>query len=133
VQSSYPADEPFPEWAPIAAGAGTFFMPFISLIVALVMRSSEQRPSRRSFLKNWAIASGAWLCTGFVIVLIVFAAVAHSAGVFGGGCKGGPELYGIPSYVSDSTGKHWTAIVPCTGGGTKSRPATKSELRWLNK
>lgn len=116
----------------MAAGAAVFFMPFISLIVSLVMRSSEQRPSRRSFLKNWAIASGVWLCTGFLILIIAFSA-ATGGGAFGGGCKGGPELYGIPSYVSDATGKHWTAIVPCVGGGTKSRPANKSETRFLNK
>jgi hypothetical protein len=52
--------------------------PFISLIVALVLRSAEQRPSRRRFLKTWAIASGAWLCTGWVVVLIAISAVGGS-------------------------------------------------------
>jgi hypothetical protein len=52
-------DPPFPSWAPLAAGVLTFFAPFVSLIVALVMRSGEHRPRRRGFLKGWAIASGA--------------------------------------------------------------------------
>jgi uncharacterized membrane protein len=55
-----------------------FFMPLISLIVALVMRSGEQRPSRSQFLKTWAIASGAWLCTGWILALLVFALAGAS-------------------------------------------------------
>ena len=123
-------DEPFPEWAPIAAGVAVVVAPFISLIVSLVMRSSEQRPSRRSFLKNWAIASGAWLCTGFIIVLIVISAIT-GGGAFSGGCKGGQDTLNPPTYQS-ADGKHWTAIVPCLNGGSKTRPATKSEAKWLN-
>jgi hypothetical protein len=126
-------DQPFPEWAPFAAGAAVFFMPFISLIVSLVMRSSEQRPRRRSFLKNWAIASAAWLCTGFIIVLIAISAIAGggSSGVAGGKCKNGPDPFTPPSYTSQD-GKHWTAEVPCAGGGSITRPANKSETRFLN-
>lgn len=126
-------DQPFPAWAPVAAGVAVFVAPFISLIVSLVMRSSEQRESRRSFLKNWAIASGAWLCTGFVIVIAVIASVtSHShSGVANGKCKDGPDTLTPPSYISQ-TGKHWTAIVSCIGGGSITRPATKSEQRFLN-
>ncbi len=125
-------DEPFPSWATGAAVGAVLFAPFISVIVALVMRSSETRPSRRAFLKSWAMWSGAWLCSGFVIFLIAFAAIAGGSGAFGGGgCKGGIDTFTPPSYVSQ-TGKHWTAIVPCLGGGTKTRPATKSEERFLN-
>ena len=133
TQSSGTDDQPFPEWAPYAAGAAVFFIPFISLIVSLVMRSSEERPSRRSFLKNWAIASGAWLCTGWLIVILVFAALdsGSGSGAIGGGCKGGPDPFNPPTYTSQD-GKHWTAIVPCANGGTKTRPATKSEVRFLN-
>ncbi len=126
-----PADEPFPDWAPFAAGVAVFVAPFISLIVSLVMRSSEQRPSRRSFLKTWAIASGVWLCTGFLIVIIAFASLAHSSAFGGGGCKGGPDPFNPPTYQS-ADGKHWTAIVPCLNGGSKTRPATKSEAKWLS-
>jgi hypothetical protein len=64
-------------------------MPLISLIVALVMRSSEQAAKRRGFLKNWAVASGAWMCTGWLLLLLVFTSAGGFAG--GGGCKGGPD------------------------------------------
>ena len=103
-----------------------FAMPFISLIVALVLRSSEQRPSRRQFLKTWAIASGAWLCTGLIVALLAFSAAAGSIGG-GGGCQGGPDPFGLPGFTSND-GKHWTAIVPCVGGGTKTRPARPGEV-----
>jgi hypothetical protein len=43
---------------PVAAVLLSLFMPLIALIVALVMRAGELRPSRRGFLKSWAIASG---------------------------------------------------------------------------
>jgi hypothetical protein len=132
AQWAEPADEPFPDWAPFAAGVAVFVAPFISLIVSLVMRSSEQRPSRRSFLKTWAIASGVWLCTGFLIVILAFSAMGSGSGVLGGGgCKGGPDPFNPPTYQSPD-GKHWTAIVPCLNGGSKTRPATKSEAKWLN-
>jgi zinc ribbon protein len=103
-----------------------FAMPFISLIVALVLRSGEQRPSRRQFPKTWAIASGAWLCTGWIVALLAFSAVAGSIGG-GGGCQGGPDPFGLPEYTS-TDGKHWTAIVPCTNGGTTTRPARPGEV-----
>lgn len=90
------------------------------------MRSSEQRSSRRSFLKNWAIASGVWLCTGFILVIIVISAMT-GGGAFSGGCKGGPDPFGLPSYISQD-GKHWTAVIPCVGGGTKTRPARPGEV-----
>ena len=118
-------DRPFPEWATIAAVALTFFVPFISLIIALVMRSSEQGAKRRGFLKNWAIASGAWLCAGFVFFLIAFSSGGAFSG--GGGCKGGPDPFGLPSFVSTDN-KHWTATVPCVGGGTMTRPAKPGEV-----
>lgn len=127
-----PADEPFPSWATGAAVAAVLLAPFISLVVALVMRSSETQPRRRAFLKSWAIWSGAWLCTGFLIFVIAACSVMANTGALGGGCKGGPDPFGLPSYVSGADGKHWTAIVPCTGGGTKTRPATRSEIRFLN-
>jgi hypothetical protein len=119
------ADTPFPDWAGIAAGALTLFMPLISLIIALVMRSSEQGPRRRRFLKNWAVASGAWLCTGWILALIVFS----SSGAFsGGGCKGGPDPFGVPISFTSTDNKHWTATVPCVNGGTTTRPARKGEV-----
>ena len=50
----------------------TFFMPLIALIVALVMRAGELRPKRRRFLKNWAIWSGAWLASVWVVAFVLF-------------------------------------------------------------
>ena len=119
-------DEPFPGWAAVAAGVAVFVMPIISLIVSLVMRSSEQRPSRRSFLKNWAIASGVWLCTGWILVLVAFLAISSGSSA-SGACRGGPDPFNPPSYESQD-GKHWTAIIPCRDGGSKTRPAHKGEV-----
>jgi hypothetical protein len=117
-------DAPFPDWAGIAAAALTFLMPLIGLIIALVMRSSEQSARRRGFLKNWAVASGAWLCTGWLVALLAFS----SSGAFsGGGCKGGPDPFAVPSFTSTDN-KHWTATVACANGGTTSRPARKGEV-----
>jgi hypothetical protein len=119
------ADAPFPDWAGIAAGALTFFMPLISLIVALVMRSSERSSKRRGFLKNWAVASGAWLCTGWFIAFLV---ISSSGAFSGGGCKGGPDPFAVPTSFTSTDNKHWTATVSCVNGGTTTRPARKGEV-----
>lgn len=79
-------DTPFGTEITIVAILLGFAMPFISLIVALVLRSGETRPSRRHFLKTWVIASGAWLCTGWIVALLAFSAIAGSTGS-GGGCR----------------------------------------------
>ena len=71
-------DTPFGVEMTLAAILLGVFMPLIALIAALVMRSGEVRPSRRQFLKTWAIASGAWLCTGWILALLAFAAAASS-------------------------------------------------------
>ena len=71
-------DTPFGGEMTLVAILLAAFMPFIALIVALVMRSGEERPSRRQFLKTWAIASGAWLATGWILALLIFAAAASS-------------------------------------------------------
>ena len=122
-------DEPFSGGMTVGAGLLTVFMPLIALIVALIMRGGEVRPSRRGFLRTWAIASGAWLCTGWVIGLLLLTSGSIGGG---GGCQGGPDPFGVPSFVS-SDNKHWTAVVPCVNGGSKSRPATPAEDRMLNK
>jgi hypothetical protein len=82
ISSAQPAvllcvgDSPVGIGATIGAVALSLFIPVIALVVALVMRSQEQRPSRRRFLKNWAIGSAAWTCTGWLIPLIAFSAVS---------------------------------------------------------
>ena len=83
-QWAQPPDEPFPPWMMAVAVAAVLVAPFISLIVALVMRSSEPMPSRQAFLKNWAIWSGVWLFTGFFLFGIV-ACSAMSSSQGGGG------------------------------------------------
>jgi hypothetical protein len=110
-------DHPFGGEMTIIAGLLTIFMPFIALIVALVMRSGELRPSRRGFLKTWAIASAAWLCTGWIVVLLIFSAASSSAS----GCKGGIDQFSVPSFES-SDNVHWTATYACVNGGTKTVP-----------
>jgi len=114
------ADQPYEGGMVLGAVLLTVFMPFIALIAALVMRGNETRPSRRSFLKNWAIGSAAWLATGWLIGAILFVSVA--GGVVGGGCRGGIDQFGIPSYRS-TDGQHWTAIYPCVDGGYTEKPA----------
>jgi hypothetical protein len=103
-------------------------MPFISLLAALVMRSSERRPSRRSFLKNWAIASGAVLGGWLLIVIVVVASVAGHSGAFGGGCKGGVDPFAVPTtFIQQSGSRHSMAVVPCRLGGTTTRQARPGE------
>ena len=70
---------PFDAAVVIGAVILTVLFPFIALIVALVLRSGEVIQSRRQFLKNWAIGSAAWLCTGWLIVLIVFASAGRAS------------------------------------------------------
>jgi hypothetical protein len=102
----------------------TVLFPFIALIVALVLRSREVIQSRRQFLKNWAIGSAAWLCTGWLIALIVFASAgpAHPAS-----CKGGIDQLTPPTYES-SDGHHWTATYECMNGGTTTRSVPASQV-----
>ena len=57
-------------------------MPLIALIVAVAIRAGERRPRRREFLKTWAVISGAWLCTGWIVGLLAF-------GLLSGGTGGG--------------------------------------------
>lgn len=110
-------DRPFGGEMTLAAALLALFMPFIALIAALVMRANEARPSRRGFLKTWAIASGAWLCTGWILVFFLVVGVSSSAG----GCKGGIDTLTPPSFES-SDNTHWTATYACVGGGTTSKP-----------
>jgi hypothetical protein len=81
------------------------------------VRSGELRPSRRRFLKSWAIASAAWLCTGWIVILLLFSAASSSAS----GCKGGIDRFSVPSFQS-SDNVHWTATYACVNGGTKTVP-----------
>jgi hypothetical protein len=92
----WPIDDDYPQSTKVAAALLTLFAPFISLVVALVLRSSETKPKRRASLQTWAVASGAWLALGLVIGLIAIASVMHTvAGVHPsdrGPCQGGPQM-----------------------------------------
>jgi hypothetical protein len=103
----------------------TIFFPFISLIAALVLRAQELRPMRREQLKNWAIASGAWLATGWLIAIIAFSSVLSAAGL--SGCKGGIDQLVPPSYES-SDGQHWVGTFTCMNGGTITKPVPNSQV-----
>jgi hypothetical protein len=121
-----PSDEArYPREAMVGAVLLTVFMPFIALIAALVLRAQEMRPSRREQLKNWAIASGAWLATGWVIGIIAFASALNAVGP--SGCQGGINLSVPPSYFS-SDGKHWTGTFTCMNGGTITKPVPASQV-----
>jgi hypothetical protein len=71
-------DEPYGGEMLIAAALLAVFMPFIALVAALVMRANERRPSRRAFLKSWAIAAGAWMCAVWAFAILFFAVAAST-------------------------------------------------------
>jgi hypothetical protein len=112
------ADKPFGSGIALGAGLLTVFMPFIALIAALVIRRSEQRPSRRQFLKTWAIASGIWLATGWLVGLLFLASFSAGAGA----CKGGIDEFAPPIRYASTDDQHWTGTFPCVDGGTTSTP-----------
>ena len=118
-------DAPFPREATIGAVLLTIFMPFIALIAALVLRAQESRPARREQLKNWALASGAWLATGWVIGIIIFASALSA--VSPSGCKGGIDQSVPPSYESND-GTHWMGTFTCMNGGTITKPVPASQV-----
>lgn len=100
----------------------SLFTPFIALIAALVLRSQEQRPKRRQFLKNWAIGSAVWLGTGWLVGII---AISSSLGA--PGCQGGIDQAVPPSYQSND-GVHWEATYTCMNGGTETKPVPSSQV-----
>jgi hypothetical protein len=116
-------DVPYGGGATFGAVVLTLFAPVIALIVALVLRSSEQRPTRRQFLKNWAIWSAVWTCTGFLIPIVALG--VHGAAA--SGCQGGIDQTVPPSYQS-SDGVHWTATYTCMNGGTETVPVPASQV-----
>jgi hypothetical protein len=118
-------DGPYPPEAVIGAVLLTIFVPFISLIAALLLRAQEMRPARREQLKNWAITSGVWLATGWLIGIIVFTS-AFSV-IAPSGCRGGIDLAVPPSYESND-GKHWVGTFTCMNGGTITKPVPSSQV-----
>jgi hypothetical protein len=116
-------DPPYSTGATVGAVLLSLVMPFIALIAALVIRSQEHGPKRRQFLKNWAIGSGVWLCTGWLIPLIALGSVGSAVS----GCQGGIDQSVPPSYQSND-GVHWQATYACMNGGTETKPAPASQV-----
>jgi hypothetical protein len=85
--TSVPSDEPYPRLALPAAGVATFLFPVISLIAALLLLSTEQRPTRRASLRAWAWVSAAWIAVQVLVVILFVAAVSSGSG---GGSEIGP-------------------------------------------
>jgi len=54
--------------------AGHAVFPLIALIAALLLIGNESSPQRRSQLRTWAWASGAFVAFGFVLVLLALVA-----------------------------------------------------------
>lgn len=119
-------DTPYPPPAVAGAVVATLVAPCISLVVALVMRSSETSPRRRSQLDVWAACSGGMLLLGLIIWLALVGAVGGSGS--SGACKGGVDRLRPPSYESTADG--WTKIMPCIDGGSKRVDVPKG--RWPN-
>jgi len=97
----------------------TVAAPFVSVVIALVLREREQNPTRRAALRRWAVASATWLCTGFLLGAIVLFSVARSASP-SGDCHGGIDRFQPPTYESVD-GDNWTVIRPCVDGGSRTR------------
>lgn len=102
----------------VAAAIGTLVAPFVSLIVALVMRSSEASAKRRDQLKTWAIVSGVWLAVGAVGFLAAVGAIFGSvSGGTSGDCKGGVDRL-VPPEFESSNGEDWVKVRACVDGGS---------------
>lgn len=106
---------PYPDWAVPAAGFATLVAPFISIVAAAVMLSSEKDEGRRKFLRTWLIVSGAWLAIGGIIAIALFAGATSASA----SCNGGFDRMDPPTYQS-TDGKHWTATYMCFNGGSKT-------------
>ncbi len=116
-------DPPYSGGATVGAILLSVFMPLIALIAALVLRSQERRQKRRQFLKNWAIGSAIWMCTGWLIPLIALSTATSGAS----GCQGGINQLIPPSYQSND-GVHWQATYTCMNGGTETRSVPSSQV-----
>jgi len=68
------SNEPYPSGVVAAGVVASIFMPVISLIVALILGTNENNPTRKGQLKSWAILSGALMLVAFVLVFGLLAA-----------------------------------------------------------
>jgi hypothetical protein len=117
--------DPYPQTNVMLAAILTVFAPFISLVAALLLMQEQGNPVRRQQLKKWAIASGAWLVMGGLVVIAGLTSLTTSAS--GSACKGGIDHLTPPTYVG-SPG-NWKAQYTCINGGTVTRP---THAKWLD-
>ncbi len=112
-----PDDADYPSEYKVAAGLLTVVAPFVSLVAALIMRGSQSNPVRRATLRTWAVASGAWLAVGLLIVIVVVASagnsVSHNVPSTSGPCLGGPDMGSSGVSVG-----HGNYRFPCADGGS---------------
>src|SRR5262249_39350301 len=116
-------DRPYSGGLTFGAVLLSLLMPVIALIAALVLRSQERGPRRRQFLKNWAIGSAVWMCTGWLIPIVAFSAASSGLS----GCQGGIDQLVPPSYQS-SDGVHWQATYSCMNGGTVTKSVPRNQV-----
>lgn len=64
---------------PAVAGAvlATLFFPLIALIAALLLMGNESNPQKRSQLRTWAWASGAFMALGVVLFALLASVTLH--------------------------------------------------------
>ena len=73
--SPQPQDSrPYNGAAVAGAVLATLFFPLIALIAALLLMGNESNPQKRSQLRTWAWASGAFVAFGVVLVLLALVA-----------------------------------------------------------
>jgi hypothetical protein len=110
-------DVDYPQTTKVIGGVLTIFFPFVTLVAALILRSSERGATRRATLRTWAIASGAWLGVGILIGIIVAvsaaSSVAHHTPSTSGPCDGGPDMGSTGVSIG-----HGNYRFPCSFGGS---------------
>lgn len=126
------AGEGFSTTEQLLGAAAVYKAPLVSSVVASALLRDEADPVRRRQLTQFRTAAIVWLAVGafaFLIGLIVVLSVGSSASGAGGKCKEGPEplnALGTSYYSSDNV--HWTATVPCFGGGYTDVPVPAGEV-----
>lgn len=114
-EAGAPPEHPYESSSILGAILLTIFAPFISLIVALMLRGSQPDPARKRQLGTWAAGSAVYM---LAYVLIGFALLASlgsgSTTDTHGPCVGGPQMgaageplgdgrYRFPCEISGST------------------------------
>ncbi len=121
-------DDPYPPSSVALGVVAALFVPFLSLVAALLLRSNESVPARRDQLRKWAIGSGVWLVTGWILSMLAVGLVIGSAGGSDGECSGGIDRLVAPQFVSTDQ-VHWDATYACVNGGHLTKPARPNQVR----